>query len=512
MIEGVKKQEVFYIKSGRTTLFLRQQEIANHKAVTNLVVDTAQISWRQTLLLLENFMRRFFEPRLILTLDLDQQKALADWLLEQGYQKTDHGYEKELHYCTALVLGGGGAHGAYQIGVWKSLIENRIEIDLVTGASVGALNGALFLQGDCQAGIEMWEKIETDQVLQVSMEKIEEVDVHAELQRIRSFAGEILKQRGVSSEPLRQLLKEHLVEPLPEKPPLYIVTVQLPSFQEVILRVQDYHGEELLDWLMASCSVFPVMSKQVINGVSYIDGGYRNNMPADVAFAKGATECIVVDIQGPGIDRRIRPTEEQIVIRIGSRWSLGNILMFDEFRSKQNIALGYLEAQKAFGKLQGSWYTFPKEADFKTLTRSFNRYVQERLTNFLQPRKQFAETLAQYFGERVPLEKYTLQLLEQWGRWTMIQPTKCYEILEVWGLIQKAIIDAFPEDPQYTLEEKIALSLAKRTVFSNYNQTLQIYLQLQRGTDLSEQFRSNPMITLLALFLDFMVEGHYGRI
>lgn len=44
---------------------------------------------------------------------------------------------------TALVLSGGGAKGAYQVGVVKQLYEMGISFDLISGTSIGALNGAL---------------------------------------------------------------------------------------------------------------------------------------------------------------------------------------------------------------------------------------------------------------------------------------------------------------------------------------------------------------------------------
>ena len=42
-----------------------------------------------------------------------------------------------------LVLGGGGSRGAYEIGVWRAARELKIDFDVVTGTSIGALNGAL---------------------------------------------------------------------------------------------------------------------------------------------------------------------------------------------------------------------------------------------------------------------------------------------------------------------------------------------------------------------------------
>ncbi len=81
---------------------------------------------------------------------LFQSPLSEEWLRifhKNGYQGTTQ-LNKKLVYHTALVLGGGGAHGAYQIGVWQALKEHDINFEIITGTSVGALNGALILQGD----------------------------------------------------------------------------------------------------------------------------------------------------------------------------------------------------------------------------------------------------------------------------------------------------------------------------------------------------------------------------
>lgn len=48
---------------------------------------------------------------------------------------------------TAFVLGGGGSRGSYEMGVWKALRELGIDIHVVTGTSIGAVNGAMIAQG-----------------------------------------------------------------------------------------------------------------------------------------------------------------------------------------------------------------------------------------------------------------------------------------------------------------------------------------------------------------------------
>lgn len=49
-----------------------------------------------------------------------------------------------------LVLSGGGAKGAYQVGVLKALNELNIQVDVISGASIGSLNGAVIASAESQ--------------------------------------------------------------------------------------------------------------------------------------------------------------------------------------------------------------------------------------------------------------------------------------------------------------------------------------------------------------------------
>ena len=49
-----------------------------------------------------------------------------------------------------LVLEGGGAKGAFQIGAWKALIQAGVKITAIAGTSVGGLNGALIASGSVE--------------------------------------------------------------------------------------------------------------------------------------------------------------------------------------------------------------------------------------------------------------------------------------------------------------------------------------------------------------------------
>ena len=61
-----------------------------------------------------------------------------------------------------IVFAGGGAKGAFQIGVWKYLREQGLDrlIDGVSGSSVGALNSLLFLNGNFEVAEKLWGEID----------------------------------------------------------------------------------------------------------------------------------------------------------------------------------------------------------------------------------------------------------------------------------------------------------------------------------------------------------------
>ena len=73
----------------------------------------------------------------------------------------------------ALVLSGGGAKGAYQVGVFKALKKLNIKIDIITGTSIGSINGAAFAAGDYRKVKKFWLKTETSKVFNTDFSKLE---------------------------------------------------------------------------------------------------------------------------------------------------------------------------------------------------------------------------------------------------------------------------------------------------------------------------------------------------
>ena len=64
----------------------------------------------------------------------------------------------------ALVLAGGGSKGSYEAGFMKALKELGIDYQIVTGTSIGALNGCLLAQNDQDAMENLWQTLDISKV------------------------------------------------------------------------------------------------------------------------------------------------------------------------------------------------------------------------------------------------------------------------------------------------------------------------------------------------------------
>ena len=112
-----------------------------------------------------------------------------------------------------LVLEGGGAKGAYQIGAWKAMREAGVKIKGIAGTSVGALNGALICMDDLTNAEKVWENISYSSIMSVEDEKMEllfhqkKLDVDM-LKEVFDF----MKEGGIDVTPLKELIAECIDE------------------------------------------------------------------------------------------------------------------------------------------------------------------------------------------------------------------------------------------------------------------------------------------------------------
>ncbi|PZL69857.1 hypothetical protein CI088_16520 [Enterococcus plantarum] len=416
--------------------------------VTNLLIrESVKLSWSAIFLTIEHLFKQTFQPTITFIFTQSLTIHLQEVFLRYGYAiHEDRISIKELSYNTALVLGGGGARGAYQIGVWQALEELGISVDIITGTSVGALNGALILQDDFEAAKNMWEKIETQKILSFPTTTASADTLSGMVSQIGSFTINAIQSKGVSTLPLRNLIKDTFSQEKMQQVTLdfYLVTTELPNLQEKDIHFNTCQSERWQSWLLASASFFPAMAATQIDGKYYVDGGYRNNIPVDIALQKGATECIVVDVKGPGITKPIKIPTTATVLNIQSSWSMGAVLLFDGARSTQNIQLGYLETMKAIGRnYLGHWYTFDETLkNVEAFQREFFAYIeytyQIKLWNSTEQKNKICKKLRKVYKDRVYTENIGLVLVELLAKNQEISASKLYKLQELVETLQQS--------------------------------------------------------------------------
>ena len=260
---------------------------------------------------------------------------------------------------TALVLSGGGSRGAYQIGVWEALSELDVTIDMVFGTSVGSINGAMVVQGDLELSRKLWQQMETDMIFDIETSGLPSEDAWA-------YAKEIVLRGGAGTSGLGRLLREYIDEDRVRNAAADygLVTVEFPSLEGHFLYKSDIPYGRLADYILASASCFPAAQKYVIGDREFIDGGYRDNLPVEMALDRGATSIIAVDLHAAGIVRHSAETKAKEdpdgFHMIESPLDLGNFLIFDKLNTGRIMRLGYLDTMREFGVYEGERYTFRK--------------------------------------------------------------------------------------------------------------------------------------------------------
>jgi NTE family protein len=255
----------------------------------------------------------------------------------------------------AIVLSGGGAKGSYEIGVWQALKKLNIKYDLVTGTSIGALNGALMVQNTFIKSLFVWNNLTMTTLFGSEMKKIpsdEEV--------IKMYGTNFLKSNGKGTDTtmIEAIIKKALnLNKFYHSPLNYgLITFEVDNLKPCILTKNDIPKDKLYDYLTASSACYPALAFKEINGHKYIDGGYYDNLPINLAIDMGATEVIAVDLEAPGLKK---PTKKNISITtIKPNNKLTNFLNFNPAGAKKNMLYGYNDTMKVFNKLEGHKYTF----------------------------------------------------------------------------------------------------------------------------------------------------------
>ncbi|MBE6149764.1 MAG: patatin-like phospholipase family protein [Firmicutes bacterium] len=322
----------------------------------------------------------------------------------------------------ALVLSGGGAKGAYQMGVWKALKKLNIKFDIVTGTSIGAVNGMLYVQNNYYKCLNLWNNIDFDTLFDDF--KIENDDVVLD-----NYINKILSG-GIDTTKMKNLLYQvYNPKKLYKSKIKYgIATYNLSDNKVIYATKANTNPKKLKEYILASATCFPIFKPTKIGSDNYIDGGYCDNMPINLAIDMGATEVLAVDLEAIGITKKVK--DESINVKyIRPTSKLDSLLMFDNKKVKRMIKLGYNDAMKFYNKLDGNIYTFKKN----TISKIYNLYgylINKKLKEYKLDEiniKQFEEIL-----------EYILELFS-------IPVEEIYNVKQLLNVLESSILELIKE-------------------------------------------------------------------
>ncbi len=256
-----------------------------------------------------------------------------------------------------LVLAGGGAKGAYHLGVWQALRDLDIDVGCIAGTSIGSINGALFCQGAFDEALALWEDISIDKIVDMTNLDIDSNNLF-EIKNIRALLSEFHKHSGLTMQPLNELLLKIVDEEKIRRSPVEygLVTCSVPNLAAVELFKEQIPPGELVDYMMASACL-PGFRTKKINNQAFVDGGVANNMPLDMPIQKGFDNIIAVDVGGIGVVRSVDTTAKNI-IHIRCKDNMIGTMEFEQKSIQKIIKKGYYDTFRAMGRLAGQRYYF----------------------------------------------------------------------------------------------------------------------------------------------------------
>ena len=246
-----------------------------------------------------------------------------------------------------LVLSGGGAKGAYQVGVLKAILHSGGQVDAIAGASIGALNGGVLASApSLEIGVkrleQLWMTLANEPPIAPNFPAYFEFLLAVGL-RIRglwllpllkkilgSLGGTIPAEKTfLSSRPLYRLMEEYFdPEALTNGLPLYIsvyrsngAIIDILSFlasesglkdspDSEFIHIQSMPRDQQRDALLASAALPLLFEGRFIDGVLYRDGGIggsqsaQGNTPITPLLQAGIQRVFVTHLSDGALWRR----------------------------------------------------------------------------------------------------------------------------------------------------------------------------------------------------------------
>lgn len=267
-----------------------------------------------------------------------------------------------------LALEGGGARGAYQIGVVKALYENGYKFSAIVGTSIGAINAAYLSQNSFDKIYKMWQTLSFKDLFDLDNEPLKkllnkEVDFDL-IKYLSKKLNESLKIGGLNTEKMRNIILKTIDEQKIRSSNVSfgLVTMCLSNMSPEELFIEDIPKGKLTDYIMATSNL-PVFKRATVNQKKYIDGGVWDNCPVSMLEKKGYTDAIVIRAYKKNRIRGYNGIIQRNNIKmhmIEPSESLGSILNFETENLNYLLKLGYYDGLRNIKDLDGYYYYITK--------------------------------------------------------------------------------------------------------------------------------------------------------
>ena len=235
-----------------------------------------------------------------------------------------------------MVLSGGGARGAYEAGVLHYLfvsgpqeLRERVQVDILSGTSIGALHATALGAGlqdpqtQIQRVVDLWKSLSLEQVLSLQIQDL--------LSLSKWILGRSKQQSIFPAGPIQALLADmvnwqqlhdNLNHGLLEG--ITVSCTQVPTGKTVVFyetsdgrerkfsrdpHVYPVYARLNQKHAQASAAIPFVFPPVTIDGISYVDGGLRQNTPLSPALRLGSSRLLVI---GMGHEKSMLDTDEAV--------------------------------------------------------------------------------------------------------------------------------------------------------------------------------------------------------
>lgn len=281
-----------------------------------------------------------------------------------------------------LVLSGGCARGAYEVGVWKCLVELGIaeNVRVFSGTSIGAINAALFAyKGDPACCENVWRR-NVAEVFELDDEEcwnaLNELAIDSMMMGLDAFCrargrvdnglnGNSAAAGILDASRLRRLLRTNLPVRWGRGAPfVYATALDKETKSQKRFCVNGKNAATYVEYLMASAAVPVLFSSVCIDGRQYIDGGVApedaiDNVPV-APIRDSHPEVGIVIVVYLGSEKEIEQRRTAVdfpngkLVEIIPSQDLGKgvrgALDFREKKISSMILLGYEDAMRILSK------------------------------------------------------------------------------------------------------------------------------------------------------------------